>query len=445
MDANRIRIGIAGFFCLLLIAAPALGANYFVSAAGNDANPGTSADLPWRTLAKVNSRDFSPGDVVSFLRGSTWTGELLIHNSGTAGNPVTFTAYGTGSKPIIRNPGTWTSSVRIEASYTVLENFLLRDSHEAGAYITANAHHNVIRNCEFTNMGSGVTVQGNNNLITLNEVHDMVMVVNDPGGDNDFGANGFIVNGPNNEISYNNGRNLIAPSLDYGKDGGFVELYGNADGSYIHHNRSQNSDGFFEVGGNPGSARNVRICYNVSITTNGQFAAIHNSDQFASVLENFRVENNTVVDVADYGSTSSMAFWFSGTPAAGSFLFRNNIVALGRFDTVSNVPFDRSNNLYYFLDGSTRIGSGQTLGAGEIQGDPKFVSLTGNDFHLQAGSPAIDKGMALGYSSDFDGRPVPSGSAPDIGAYEYSGSGNPPPAPALAPASPGNLQIRRIN
>lgn len=43
----------------------------------------------------------------------------------------------------------------------------------------------------------------------------------------------------------------------------------------------------------------------------------------------------------------------------------------------------------------------------------------GDDYHLTSGSPAIDAGEDLAVPSDRDGNARPSGSAPDVGAYEY--------------------------
>ena len=58
--------------------------------------------------------------------------------------------------------------------------------------------------------------------------------------------------------------------------------------------------------------------------------------------------------------------------------------------------------------------------------DPLFVS-GGTNFHLQAASPAINAGADVGLTTDFAGVPVPQGSAPDIGAYEYKSGTTPPP------------------
>ena len=75
---------------------------YFVSTSGNDANPGTSEDLPWKSLARVNNFfKLYPGDQVLFKRGDEWSGTVTVRASGTAGSPIIYGAYGTGDKPKI--------------------------------------------------------------------------------------------------------------------------------------------------------------------------------------------------------------------------------------------------------------------------------------------------------------------------------------------------------
>lgn len=54
-----------------------------------------------------------------------------------------------------------------------------------------------------------------------------------------------------------------------------------------------------------------------------------------------------------------------------------------------------------------------------VNANPLFTNAAGNDFTLQSSSPAIDNGTNVGLTTDFAGNPVPSGNAPDIGAYEY--------------------------
>lgn len=74
---------------------------YYVSASGNDSNPGTSSGQPWKSLAKVNNFSPKPGDQILFNRGDEWIGTITVSASGSSGNPVTYGAYGTGSKPKI--------------------------------------------------------------------------------------------------------------------------------------------------------------------------------------------------------------------------------------------------------------------------------------------------------------------------------------------------------
>lgn len=84
---------------------------YYVSSTGNDNNNGTSSATPWQTLTKVNSHSYSAGDVIAFKRGDTFYGTLSTLSSGTNGNPIIYTAYGSGTAPIITgfsNITSWT-------------------------------------------------------------------------------------------------------------------------------------------------------------------------------------------------------------------------------------------------------------------------------------------------------------------------------------------------
>ncbi len=92
---------------------------YYIDASnGNDSNNGTSPATAWQSIPKVvgMAPNFQPGDSILFKRGEIWSGERLntsSHASGTINNPITYSSYGTGAKPIItihriQNP-TWTN------------------------------------------------------------------------------------------------------------------------------------------------------------------------------------------------------------------------------------------------------------------------------------------------------------------------------------------------
>lgn len=83
--------------------ASAAGTTYYVdAAAGSDTNGGTSTDSPWKSLAKVNSVVFDPGDRILLKAGSVWNDTYLdLKGSGVEGSPIVVDRYGTGSKPLI--------------------------------------------------------------------------------------------------------------------------------------------------------------------------------------------------------------------------------------------------------------------------------------------------------------------------------------------------------
>jgi len=66
-------------------------------------------------------------------------------------------------------------------------------------------------------------------------------------------------------------------------------------------------------------------------------------------------------------------------------------------------------------------GGSVIVGMRNYWGDPGFVDADGGDYHLAAGSAALDKGVYVGIASDIDGDPRPDGCGVDIGADEYQG------------------------
>ncbi|WNS46192.1 family 16 glycoside hydrolase [Paenibacillus sp. MMS20-IR301] len=110
--AKRGRLPLLGMIGILLfslisgVSAPvaaAAGTAYYVDPdLGSDSAAGTSEAAAWKTLSKVNSITFSPGDVILLKAGGVWNNQYLdLQGSGAEGNPVTVDRYGTGAKPRI--------------------------------------------------------------------------------------------------------------------------------------------------------------------------------------------------------------------------------------------------------------------------------------------------------------------------------------------------------
>ncbi len=113
-----IRATVAGVLALMLaisvlnlpqLAPPAqaaTGRTYYVSNTGDDAASGVTEQSAWKSLEKVNSVVFEPGDTILFDGASTWTGQLKPQGSGLRGSPITIGRYGEGDRrPLIQGNG----------------------------------------------------------------------------------------------------------------------------------------------------------------------------------------------------------------------------------------------------------------------------------------------------------------------------------------------------
>jgi hypothetical protein len=137
---------------------------YYVDADnGRDDYPGLSPDSAWKTICKVNSMRFGPGDSVLFKNGGKWIGPLNPSGSGTSEELLVFSQYGVdGDKPLIHANGTDQAVMLMNMEHVVLENFRLTNPSDApdrrarGIYIVANqpkAYKNItIRNNEIYNV-----------------------------------------------------------------------------------------------------------------------------------------------------------------------------------------------------------------------------------------------------------------------------------------------------
>lgn len=404
--------------------------NYYADSQGGlNTNNGLSPEKAWKSFFNVSTAPLIPGDTVFFKRGSNFSqsNSFEIHTSGSAASPIVFTYYGSGNKPQFINTSTsqWAEGIVLYASWVVLDGLMVKDISTNGIHIDINSRHNVIRNCELTNSGCGISINGKYNLITDNYFYRMKMIVNDSAPDNDYGATAITVCNGNNEISYNRMDSCYAPSFDYGEDGGAIELWADhaiIDSCYFHHNFAYNTDGFLEAGGtSTGVIKGVEIAYNQYVNNRG---AIISWLHFPSATGNFgvdiqaiRYENNTLV-VLDPKTNYNPAIGWDGTPGSNTSLtLRNNILYTGNFEKVISGlgAFTSSHNLYYKDNKSKTIGF--TINATDQIANPLFVNLSENNYHFLPTSPAINKGMQLGFNKDIENKEIQG--LPDQGAYEY--------------------------
>lgn len=140
------------------VGASETGSTYYVDGArGDDANDGLSAGKPWKSLTKVSSITFRPGDHILLESSSTWNGQMLdLKGSGTAGNAIVVDlytrnddgtpSYSADSRPVINGNGTYgTGSFKRYVS---------------GAVQLVNQEYWTIRNLEVTNTPDLANAEG---------------------------------------------------------------------------------------------------------------------------------------------------------------------------------------------------------------------------------------------------------------------------------------------
>jgi hypothetical protein len=144
---------------------------------------------------------------------------------------------------------------------------------------------------------------------------------------------------------------------------------------------------------------------------------------------NFRIVNNLIYDCEDFGVHE-----FPTASSSGIQVVNNTISGCGRGILQGDTGIVRNNIVYNCLSANYDLrgtgttvsnnfsgGNGNTTGSGISAGvDVKFVSITGNDYRLQAISPAVNAGTATSApSTDILGVTRPQGSTVDAGCYEY--------------------------
>jgi hypothetical protein len=179
------------------------------------------------------------------------------------------------------------------------------------------------------------------------------------------------------------------------------------------------ADGIALASEQGGLLENVKVYNNVAY--NNKWVGVHVTECCITThpIHDVQIVNNTLYD-------NGWDPWGGGialdNPQAVSVVIRNNIcsqnlyfqMAVGANVPAANVTLDHN------LIDDYRGTEGETRGHDYVEGNPMFVSAAGADFHLQPGSPAIDKGSAVNAPAvDFDGQPRPYGEGYDIGADEY--------------------------
>jgi len=436
----------AGF---LLSTLPVHSTNYYVDPSFAGASTGTLAK-PWKNTATVNSEQwrFVGGDTIFFKRGQTFTGKLDIWTSGTAAASIVFMPYGAGAVPIMQyalpdatSPIARQIIVTSNSNYLVFDGFVLVDptisttDHTIlanigrGVYLYQSSNITV-KNLNISLVGIGVTIEGNNNLVTNCTISNLREIVNTASPTNDdFGAEGILITGSNNRILSNSITECWAPSSDYTCDGGAMEIDGGSSNNQVLYNTTINNDGFIQINttGSTATASNNMIAYNLLIN-NGRVFWFN----FWGTLtvQNFQFFNNDIIETVMQHSNYPYMFGCDAAPSnADALILKNNVFWINTpvdLTYTTTKPFNgpqmaHKNNLYHLSGGSL----GYTIDASETMLAAATVVFNNTtnvnpalwDYHVSVTSPAYNYGQLLGLTRDFEANAVPVDN-PEAGIYE---------------------------
>ena len=444
---------------------------YYVSSSDqnrSNSNDGTSAAAPWETLERVNAATLVSGDAVFFKRGDVFRGTLVSTSTGSSGQRIIYSAYGTGARPLIlgskdlSSTSSWsevldniweTPSGVSETGYmgnlifdhetscgvrkTTLGDcsaqgeFFLDESASGDGSIYLYSVGNPAQHYSHIEAG-GVFSE---NVVSLEAASYLTL------------SNLDVRYSANNGIFLQDTDHIIVEDCSVAWIGGMyymggpvrmgngIQMWVSNSNIILRYNRIDQiyDAGVSPQGGGTYTQANIQMSYNL-ISNCGYSYEVFTSA--GSTLDNVTFDNNTCVGAGnqwsatqrpDTGNARHVMNWEGGGTVT-SCNIRNNIFKDSTntaFRFGDEVAFDVDYNLYDVAtlgtvssSTCTTLSDWQTRTSQDshsLSGDPGLVSPT--DLHLQSSSPARDRGTDIGLTRDYDG--VPIGGLPDMGALEY--------------------------
>ncbi|MFB8138115.1 sigma-70 family RNA polymerase sigma factor [Streptomyces parvus] len=416
--------------------APTPAPTYFVSPGGSDANPGTSAGSPFRTLQKA-ADIAGPGDVVAVMNGRyteprKGSNVLTVKRSGRPGAPITFMAY-PGHRPVVNPKTAWNGISVYGASHIVIKNLEVEGNNAALSLADAERSSSKTDPTYNTNC---ISVEKNRESgafphhveITGNLVHGCA-----GGGISAIEADHVDITG--NHVHSNawftvygtSGISILTPRDTGGGDSRTYRI--RITGNRVHDNETKvkwegcrcYSDGNgIIVDTTKGDPERGRPAYNSRVLVANNISY----DNGGSGIHAYKSRHVDIVHNTAYlnGRSTRIEKPYANIFAHDSTDVRllNNI-AHGRPGQATN---SASRNVDVTYDHNVYFGgkAPEAKGPHDIIADPKLIAPgTGAnaDFRLSKGSPAIGSAVPFpAVTTDFTGAPR-KGGAPDRGAYSF--------------------------
>lgn len=405
----------------------------------SDQNPGT-IELPWATL-QFAARNVFAGDTV-LIREALYSQYFQTMRDGDS-NPgrIVFKAY-PGENPVLDGAAVSASgtAIRIEHDYIHIAGLEIRNW-ETGIWID-NAGHTQIDDCEIHEVWYGVGAANGSHDFEMNRLnlHDFTLYGFDASPSGGERCHSGVLNDCIAHTGRDPEQNVDGFALGHGSQLNFVfnrcQTWGVYDG--------------FDI-----SARNVTLNGCLAFDCGwGGFKVWQDS----VILVNCIAYNNAVTNVEiDWDEEPGFSVlknctlynggsWNVYVENPGDYLIINNSILAGGDNiglAVDPNSYRGDHNLFhtnnpprmivtpdkeYSLEdiaaGQWFADTGQDQHSIVVYSDSQvFTDPRAADFHLIAGSPAIDAGKSsFAPDLDFEGLSRFSDSAPDIGAFEFTGT-----------------------
>jgi hypothetical protein len=417
--------------------APVGGMIYYVAPTGNDDNPGSVA-YPWRTIQKA-ADTLTAGDTV-YIRAGVYQEQVVPQNSGSAGQPITYAAY-PGETAII--DGTHVAV----PEYSGLFNLAGRDyirvsglrvihSDYYGIVAENSSYITIEYNYTYDTYSSGISSWNSNNIIVAG--NEVVGACTGP-----WQEHISISSTDTFEVRYNHIHDVM-PGTD-GKEGLSVKDASSHGKVYSNHVCNLNRVGIY-VDAEAEHLFDIDVYQNLVHDIEAMGFSL--ASERGGLLENIRLYNNIAYNnlVGLWLSACCIAthpfkditiinntFAYNGRNGWGggigienmqvqNVVIRNNICSQNIYSQMATDPSILPElTVDHNLTDGDRDPEFEFYGVGDlVDVSPSFVNPLMGNYHLQAGSPAIDHGSAVAApGTDFDGQARPYGTGYDIGADEY--------------------------
>jgi hypothetical protein len=420
-----------------LVGGMSFGTTYYVSTTGADTNPGSQA-LPWATLQKA-ADTMVAGDTTLVAAG-TYVGVRVENMLGTSGAPITLKAQTAGTVTVIGTTSRIKHNRTFEIenyngaiNYVVIDGFVVDGNNTAGgidarSVSTAMNSHITIQNCTVHNAKNGTSVSTGifsaftndaliqNNTSYSNTEHGCYTNNSCDNGTvrcNVWYSNASIGHHMNGDKSQGGDGQmtgwLIERNTSYSNTNGY-------DGDGVSSSTWKNNLAYLntskgiqetQVDGTSNPASD-RFLNNTLVVPVGGFFALNFAKGRSKVGGTNNVIENNILYHADIANTMRggldyVSGWMSTLTSDYNVMNRAALDDVKTKFTLAQWQATYSKDLH-----SVPCTDPNVL----------FNNYAGNDFHLKAGSPAVDAGTTLAdVTDDKDGlaRTAPY----DIGCYRF--------------------------